>query len=181
MVESRLREQVLRFFLSFLGQISVIFVFPAWNRVELFYCYLNISKIMIFPPGELKITILFEYFLILPKYFVQNSDIQLPLSLCICVKNSIRNAFFILSSYHIYVQLSISRRASRALTATSCIQLSLSILEKNSGKCLCSSEETLGFREILWQTPSTYQQGIGVCERESKIYWLWKTILHCND
>ena len=134
-----------------------------------------------FPPGELKITICFEYSLILPKYFVQKFDIQLLLSLCICVKNSIRNAFFILSSYHIYVQLSISRPASRALTASSCIQHSLSILGKNSGKCLFSSEEPLGFREILWRTPSTYQQGIGICERESKIYLLWKTILHYSD
>ena len=41
---------------------------------------------MIFSPGEREITILFEYFQTKHKYFVQNSVIQLPLSLCIYVK-----------------------------------------------------------------------------------------------
>ena len=44
--------------------------------------------------------------------------------------------------------------------------------ETNSGKREQSSEEPLGFREILSQTPSTYNQLIGVGEREYKSYWL---------
>ena len=42
LLETRLWETIRRFFLWLLGQINVIFVFPAWNRVDLFYCYRNI-------------------------------------------------------------------------------------------------------------------------------------------
>ena len=54
---SRCRETIWRLFLSFLGQINVIFVFLAQNAVELQYFYRSISRIIIFTHRDRKISI----------------------------------------------------------------------------------------------------------------------------
>ena len=87
LLETRLWESIWRFFLSFIGQINVIFVFLARNTVELHYFYWNISRIMIFTSGDRKIFIFSKYLQIWLINFIQNAVIQLPSPVSIYLSN----------------------------------------------------------------------------------------------